>query len=61
MSIEIAREFWKIFELNKSEGAGMKITENEIVTKQYGAETAIHGHKLMGESITHYKKPVSAK
>lgn len=61
MTIEIAREFWKEFDLNKSEGSGMKITENGIVTHQYGSETAIYGHKLMGESITHYKRAKAKK
>lgn len=50
-NIEIARKFWKEFNLNNSEGAGMKITENGIVTKKYGSDTDIFGHKLMPDSI----------
>ena len=56
-TLETAREFWRVFELNNSEGAGMKITENGIVTKAYGADTEIRG-KVMGETIVGYRRPV---
>ena len=60
MSIEIAREFWREFELNKSHGAGMKITENGIVTKAYGADTEIRG-KVMGDSIVFHREKVEVE
>ena len=59
-SLETAREFWRVFELNNSEGAGMKITENGIVTKSYGADTEVRG-KVMGDSIVFHRENTDAK
>ena len=36
-AIESLREFWKVFDLNKSKNAGMRIIEDGEVTKQHGS------------------------
>jgi len=55
--LDFAREIWREFNLNSSKGSGMKITENGVVTKSYGADTEIRG-KVMGETIVGYRRPV---
>lgn len=36
-AVEEARFFWKLFDLNKSEGAGMEAYEDEQLVKKHGA------------------------
>ena len=55
--LDFAREIWREFNLNESKGAGMKITENGVVTKAYGADTEVRG-KVMGESIVFHREKI---
>ena len=55
-TLDFAREMWKEFDLNKSQGAGMSFYEKGVITKQHGKETDTEDLKEMGETIVHYKR-----
>jgi hypothetical protein len=55
-TLDFARDVWKEFGLNSSQGAGMTLTVDGEVAKQYGKLTNTDDLKEMGESIVHYRK-----
>lgn len=58
-TLEFARDIWKEFELNKSSGAGMTITDNNnIVIKKHGYQFNTDNLKEMPASIAYYKQPI---
>jgi hypothetical protein len=57
-TLDFARDIWREFELNKSQGAGMTLTVDGVVTKQHGKATDTDDLNEMGNSIVHYRKPV---
>jgi len=51
-TLDFAREVWKEFGLNNSDGAGMAYFENGELIKSHGAKTDISRCKEFGEVFT---------
>jgi hypothetical protein len=55
-ALDVAREFWKTFDLNNSKGAGMTLTENGEVVKHFGNMTDTKRMREMPDSIVFHKR-----
>lgn len=55
-TLDFARDIWKEFGLNNSQGAGVTFLCNGVITKQHGKATNTIDLKEMGETIVHYKR-----
>jgi len=54
--LNVAREFWKEFNLNNSKNSGMTLIENGEVKKHHGGMTNTDRMKEMPDSIVFAKK-----